>query len=269
MSGDVQTYGFPSGYFVVRNIGTNRFLDVKGDQIEDGTEVILWSETDSSLVETRRRPEANNQVFFIDPSGALCSRSSGHAVEIEGDQLVLRHRRPVSYPYPNAYAHPLPIFSFSQDTEEISVHFQSDPAYPHDHHSDAWKSRSYLLTAIPLRKPKTIIDDAAAFLSSAISSPLSFLSGKSAAGPQATPDEVFTGPIDLDENEVVEEDRSEEAEVDDSPEVERKDVDSARFGPFAIRSGSRRIREGGGYTIAWDSNPFGQGARILDCGDVS
>ncbi|KAG6846112.1 hypothetical protein H0H87_006476 [Tephrocybe sp. NHM501043] len=42
----------------------------------------------------------------------------------------------------------------------------------------------------------------------------------------------------------------------------------ARFGPYAIRSGSRRIREGGGYTIAWELNPFGQGARILDCGDV-
>ncbi|KAG6846111.1 hypothetical protein H0H87_006475 [Tephrocybe sp. NHM501043] len=221
MSEKAQTYGFPSGYFVIRNIGTNRYLDVKGDQIEDGTEIILWSENDSSLVETRRRPEANNQVFFIDPSGALCSRSSGHAVDIEGDQLVLRHRRPVSYPFPNAYAHPLPIFAFSQETEEISIHFQTDPTYPTDHHSDAWRSRTYLVASIPQRKPKTIIDDAAAFLSTAISTPLSFLSGKSAV-PHATPDEVFAGPIDLNENEVVEEDRSEEAEVDDSPEVERK-----------------------------------------------
>ncbi|KAG6919040.1 hypothetical protein DXG01_009750 [Tephrocybe rancida] len=198
--------------------------------------------------------------------------------------------------------------------------------------------------------------------------------------PQATPDEVFTGPIDLDENEVVEEDRSEEAEVDDSPDVERKVrmvvitdkkhsdkatigekarnrrrwqvaslrridartgvlpfVDShqtpledakvatwlskygpqydqpfsgplsfahlpysrcledetasfdiallglpfdtgvtyrpgtcsARFGPYAIRSASRRIRgDGVGYTLAWDSDPFRQGAKIIDCGDV-
>ncbi|KAG6908271.1 hypothetical protein DXG01_005536 [Tephrocybe rancida] len=130
MSGDVQTYGFPAGYFVVRNVATNRFLDVKGDQREDGTEIILWSENDTSLVEARRRPEANNQ-------------------------------------------------------------------------------------------PKTLIDDAAAFLSSAISTPLSFLSGMGAA-PQATPDEALTGPINLDENEVIEEDRSEEAEVDDSPDVERK-----------------------------------------------
>ncbi|KAG6830887.1 hypothetical protein H0H92_014038 [Tricholoma furcatifolium] len=222
MSNDhVETYGFPPGYFIVRNLAMNRVLDVKEDQIEDGTEVILWSEKDTSLVETRRRPEANNQVFFVDASGALCSRSSGHALDIEGDQLVLRHRRPVSYPFPNKYAHPLPTFSFSQETGEIAVNFQTDPAYSQHSHSETWKKRTYLLTSIPLRKPKTIIDDATEFLSNAISTPLSFLSGKNPA-PQATPDEVFRGPIDLDENEVVEEDRSEEAEVDDSPETGRK-----------------------------------------------
>lgn len=42
----------------------------------------------------------------------------------------------------------------------------------------------------------------------------------------------------------------------------------ARFGPYAIRSGSRRQRELRGYTMAWASNPYKQGSRILDCGDV-
>ncbi|KAF9024127.1 Arginase/deacetylase [Hymenopellis radicata] len=42
----------------------------------------------------------------------------------------------------------------------------------------------------------------------------------------------------------------------------------ARFGPYAIRSGSRRQRESRGYTMAWGSNPYEQGAKILDCGDV-
>ncbi|KAF8079012.1 arginase deacetylase [Lyophyllum atratum] len=42
----------------------------------------------------------------------------------------------------------------------------------------------------------------------------------------------------------------------------------ARFGPYAIRSGSRRLRESGGYTIAWGSSPYTQGAKIVDCGDV-
>ncbi|KAF8591950.1 Arginase/deacetylase [Ramaria rubella] len=42
----------------------------------------------------------------------------------------------------------------------------------------------------------------------------------------------------------------------------------ARFGPYAIRSGSRRQRELRGYTMAWASNPYLQGSKILDCGDV-
>ena len=42
----------------------------------------------------------------------------------------------------------------------------------------------------------------------------------------------------------------------------------ARFGPYAIRSGSRRQREMRGYTLAWASNPYLQGSKIMDCGDV-
>ncbi|KZT43731.1 Arginase/deacetylase, partial [Sistotremastrum suecicum HHB10207 ss-3] len=42
----------------------------------------------------------------------------------------------------------------------------------------------------------------------------------------------------------------------------------ARFGPFAIRSGSRRQRPARGYTMAWGTNPYLGGQEILDCGDV-
>lgn len=42
----------------------------------------------------------------------------------------------------------------------------------------------------------------------------------------------------------------------------------ARFGPYAIRSGSRRQRESRGYTMSWGSNPYSMGAKIMDCGDV-
>lgn len=42
----------------------------------------------------------------------------------------------------------------------------------------------------------------------------------------------------------------------------------ARFGPYAIRSGSRRQREVRGYTLAWRNNPYEQGSKIIDCGDV-
>jgi hypothetical protein len=72
-----------------------------------------------------------------------------------------------------------------------------------------------------LRKPRTIIDDASDFLSSAIATPLSFFSGKAPA-PQAKPEEVFSGTIDLNESEVVDDERGEEGEVDDSHEPGRK-----------------------------------------------
>ena len=39
---------------------------------------------------------------------------------------------------------------------------------------------------------------------------------------QARPDEVFNADIDLKEDEVLEEDKGEEAEVDDSPDLGRK-----------------------------------------------
>lgn len=42
----------------------------------------------------------------------------------------------------------------------------------------------------------------------------------------------------------------------------------ARFGPYAIRSGSRRQRSIRGYTLAWGINPYEQNVKILDCGDV-
>lgn len=44
----------------------------------------------------------------------------------------------------------------------------------------------------------------------------------------------------------------------------------ARFGPYAIRSGSRRQGLGGGrgYTLAWGSSPSDFGTSLLDCGDV-
>ncbi|KAF7968930.1 hypothetical protein HWV62_28816 [Athelia sp. TMB] len=42
----------------------------------------------------------------------------------------------------------------------------------------------------------------------------------------------------------------------------------ARFGPFAIRAGSRRQRDIRGYTLSWGINPFDSGATVIDCGDI-
>lgn len=224
MTAGLQT-GFPAGYFVIRSVATCRLWDVDADEIEDGTEIILWPEKEKSLVEGLRMPEANNQVFFIDTSGALCSRSSGHAIDVEGDRLVLRHRRPVSKPFPNPYSHPLPQFSYAEQTGEISVEFASDPSYPphRTSRSFAWRHKSYVISSIPMRKPRSFVDDASQLLTTGVTNAFSFLSGAAVpTSPKATPDEVFNGDIDLNEEEVLEQDRGEEGEVDDSPEAIRK-----------------------------------------------
>jgi hypothetical protein len=84
-----------------------------------------------------------------------------------------------------------------------------------------WSSKTYVLTSIPKRKPRTIIDDASEFLTSSFLTPISYLTGNSSSQ-QARPDEVFNGDIDLAEDEVLEEDKGEEAEVDNSPDLGRK-----------------------------------------------
>jgi len=248
MTASLQTFGFPPGYFVVRNVATGRLLDIQHSNVEDSTEIILWPEKEYLLVESLRDPESNNQVFFIDTSGALCSRSSGHAIDVEDDCLVLRHRRPVTYPFPNEYSHPLPRFSYNAQTGEISVLFASDPSYLVQDMSKArptsWQSKSYILTSIPMRKPRTILDDASDFISSAIATPFSFLS---ISGPaKATPEDVYNTNIDLNEDEVLEHERGEEAEVDDSLEPIRRikvlAIDKATEDKTLIRQVQERRR---------------------------
>ncbi|KAI0639524.1 WD40 repeat-like protein [Trametes polyzona] len=216
---ELNSYGFPQGYFMLRSLGTGRVLDVAQGHLDDGTEVILWPATDTSQVESMRRPDSNNQVFFIDTTGALASRHSGHAIDIEQEQLVLRHRRPVSYPFPNAYSHPLPRFVYHPQTKEITVTFASDPSFPtsrRDSSSGAWKEKTYYLTSVPVRRPPTIIDNASALLTTAFSNSIALFGGK--AGSNATPEQVFDGEIDLTENDLAEQDRNEAEEIDDSVE---------------------------------------------------
>ena len=43
----------------------------------------------------------------------------------------------------------------------------------------------------------------------------------------------------------------------------------ARFGPYGIRSGSRRLWGDRAYTLAWESSPYTNATKIVDCGDVS
>lgn len=77
------------------------------------------------------------------------------------------------------------------------------------------------MSSVPMRRPKSFIDNASAFLSATVAVPFSLLSGSVSAQPKSTPEEVFSGDIDLAEDEILEQDRGEEGEVDDSPEPHR------------------------------------------------
>lgn len=55
LSVELNSYGFPQGYFMLRSIGTDRLLDVAQGFIEDGTDVILWPATETSQVECEPR----------------------------------------------------------------------------------------------------------------------------------------------------------------------------------------------------------------------
>lgn len=142
------------------------------------------------------------------------------------ERLVLRHRRPVSHPFPNKYSHPLPRFAYDPTTHQISVTFAYDPAYPSPGGRDAalstWKDKIYLLSSLPMRRPRTIMDDASELLTTAISMPFNLFAGRSLTS-QAKPGDVFdSGDIDLREDEILETERSEEGEVDDSWEKHRE-----------------------------------------------
>ncbi|KIM71532.1 hypothetical protein PILCRDRAFT_830279 [Piloderma croceum F 1598] len=62
---DLQTFGFPTGYFVIRSVATSRLWDVEGDEIKDGTEIALWPEKEKSLVESIKILYASCQVAML------------------------------------------------------------------------------------------------------------------------------------------------------------------------------------------------------------
>lgn len=51
---EVPLHGFPEGYFVIRSVASDRLLDVALDDVEDGTEVLLFPEKEHSLVESKQ-----------------------------------------------------------------------------------------------------------------------------------------------------------------------------------------------------------------------
>jgi len=127
----------------------------------------------------------------------------------------------MTQPYPNAYSHPLPRFHYHRATGRVTVEFENDPTFAG---GTAWHTRTFNLTALPRRRSRNLLDNATDVLSSAFRAPLSFL-GSPLGSPlipahdstAAGTDETFN----LREDEVEEQDRGEDTEVDDHPARER------------------------------------------------
>lgn len=148
----------------------------------------------------------------------------------------------MTLPFPNSYSHPLPRFSYDSSTGNIHVRFTCDPSYPSPSQnapSVAWQERQYLVSSIPRRKPPSVLDNAAQFFSSAASRLAPVI-----AGEEIQRDDE--GEFDLRENEIVEEERPAENEVDDSPDIHRDIVVLSL--PFL--SGRDHDTHGGGSSTA-------------------
>ncbi|KAI0066416.1 Arginase/deacetylase [Artomyces pyxidatus] len=90
-------------------------------------------------------------------------------------------------------------------------------------------------------------------------------------GPQS--DMVFTGPLSFSHLEYAR--CLEDASKDFDIAILGMPFDTAvtyrpgtRFGPTGIRTGSRRQHAARAYTLSWGLDPYTQGTKVIDCGDV-
>ncbi|KAG8948617.1 hypothetical protein FRC03_000672 [Tulasnella sp. 419] len=220
--GPLASSGFPAGYFLIKSVATGRLLDVMRGDCEDGTDIILWSEKEKSLVEGMRDRESDNQVFFLDYTGALCSKVNGLPIDVEENRLVVRHHRPITLPFPNGFSHPLPRFSYDQRTGIIRTTFACDPSYPSPSWSSTnqWREKDFVLTSVPLRAPKSFLATTADFFTNAAT--LMTFNPFGSPAITETRAHVDEGSFDLREDEVLEEERAPEDEDDDSPSHRRE-----------------------------------------------
>lgn len=158
---------------------------------------------------------STSKVSYLPPSP---SNSQKFTRILADGRLVLRHRRPLTHPYPNAYSHPLPRFRYNGGTGLLTVEFAGDPEFAS---GTAWRARTFYLTALPRRRPRTLLDDASDAFASAFRTPLSLLGGVHGV-PAHNPTAAGTDDtFNLREDEVEEQERGEDAEVDDDPARDR------------------------------------------------
>jgi len=132
------SFGFPRGYFHIRSLGSGNVLTVGSYSTNDGATLHLWPLQPNEA-----------QTFFVDHTGALCCKAGGNAIDVVDDTVVVRHRHPVTTPWPNPWSHPYPRFTFNASTGLISVEFSCDPSISPDwpRPDQEWKGKEFVLVA--------------------------------------------------------------------------------------------------------------------------
>lgn len=153
----------------------------------------------------------------------------------------------MTLPFPNPYSHPIPQFAYDPSTGHLHVRFSCDPSYAplSPTPSVKWREQQYLVTSIPLApKNATLLDTATDFLFSSASRLVSGVKSPFVPSFPSSPPEF--GEFNLLDEEVMEEERGEEGDVDNSPE-DRRDMRVISLPHSAIRGihegGSRMARE--------------------------
>ena len=76
------------------------------------------------------------------------------------------------------YSHPLPVFCYNGAIGLLTVDFECNPAFAA---GNTWGAKTFYVTAVPRRRPRTIFDGASDVLTSALSN-LSSLLGSDRRG---------------------------------------------------------------------------------------
>lgn len=104
--------------------------------------------------------------FFVNPKGNLSCGSSGAELDVMGmyqiynvilstdhaslgNALIMTFNRQRTEPWPNPWSHPLPTFSYSEESKMITIKFYADPVVSNDwpRAESEWREKEFALAA--------------------------------------------------------------------------------------------------------------------------
>jgi len=110
----------PSGYFMLRNRANGKVLDVRQGKAAIGTEIILYTRKDVHFSEGSLSDPRNNQLFFLDWNGHLCSVCHGLYVDVIDGKPCLAVPTPIAQ-IATRNSHPPPTFKLDPITCTLHV----------------------------------------------------------------------------------------------------------------------------------------------------